>query len=155
MAYNRKQQSFLKDLQADEKTCAEKYRKAAECCCDPTLKGLFDEIGQAEEGHYNTVTQMLDTGEAPAPKAKKPKAGGCGCEARDLRSRASAAQQQQDGYLLADLLATEKYVAGVYNTAVFEFSDEASRQTLSDIQQQEQHHGKQLADYMMANHMYC
>ena len=55
---------------------------------------------------------------------------------------------------LPDLLATEKYVAAVYNTSVFEFCDEKSRQVLSGIQQQEQHHGKQLADYMQANGMY-
>lgn len=42
----------------------------------------------------------------------------------------------------------------MYNTAVVEVCDEKSRQVLSGIQQQEQHHGKQIADYMQANGMY-
>ena len=155
MAYNRKEQTFLKDLQNDEKNCTEKYRKAAACACDPTLQGLFTQIQQAEQQHYDTVTGMLDTGKAPAPQPRKASQKGCTCRPQDLRSQADAEGRAQDAFLLADLLATEKYVAGVYNTAVFEFSDEASRQTLSDIQQQEQHHGKQLADYMTANNMYC
>ena len=73
----------------------------------------------------------------------------------DLKSSVSRAEKKSDAYLLADLLATEKFVSGVYNTAVFEFGDEKSRQTLSAIQQQEQHHGKEIADYMTANGMYC
>ncbi len=158
MAYNRKEQGFLKDLQHDEQNCAEKYRKAAESACDPTLQQLFSEIAEAETEHYETVTQMLRTGEAPASTTSGSgrKAGAGGSKSPEqLRSTADAAGKKQDTYLLADLLSTEKYVAGVYNTAVFEFCDEASRQTLSGIQQQEQHHGKQLADYMMANNMYC
>ena len=158
MAYNRKEQGFLKDLQNDEKTCAEKYRQAAQAACDPVLQQLFSEISEAETDHYNTVTQMLDSGKAPATSASQTgrKAGSGGSKsASQLRSQASATEKRQDAYLLADLLATEKYVSAAYNTAVFEFCDEASRKTLSGIQQQEQHHGKQLADYMMANNMYC
>ena len=57
--------------------------------------------------------------------------------------------------LLKDLLATERYIAGVYNVSVFEFSAEQARQVLNDIQTQEQNHGQQLFDYMQANGMYC
>ena len=74
---------------------------------------------------------------------------------KDLKSTASRAEKQRDAYLLSDLLGTEKYVSGVYNTAVFEFSDAKARQVLAAIQQQEQEHGKQLSDYMQANNMYC
>ncbi len=158
MAYNRKEQNFLKDLQNDEKLCAEKYHQAAEACCDPVLQQLFSELEEAESDHYNTVTQMLNSGEAPAQATSQTgrKAGAGGSKSpQQLRSKADAAGKRQDAYLLSDLLSTEKYVSAVYNTAVFEFGDEASRKTLSGIQQQEQHHGKQLADYMMANNMYC
>ena len=58
-------------------------------------------------------------------------------------------------YLLSDLLSTEKFVSGVYNTAVFEFSDPQARQTLAAIQQQEQQHGKRISEYMQANGLYC
>ena len=154
MTLTKKEQSLLKDLQHEEKLCAEKYHRAAEAACDPHLKSLFQQIEKAEEGHYNTVTGML-AGEVPAPQkggqaknAKQP-------SAEQLKSKAGRAGKKKDEYLLADLLATEKYVAGVYNTSVFEFCDEKSRQVLSGIQQQEQHHGKQISDYMQANGMYC
>ena len=115
---------------------------------------IRDRIEKAEEGHYNTVTGML-AGEVPAPQkggqaknAKQP-------SAEQLKSKAGRAGKKKDEYLLADLLATEKHVSAVYNTSVFEFGDEKARQVLSGIQQQEQHHGKQISDYMQANGMYC
>ena len=150
MPMTKKEQSLLKDLQNEEKLCAEKYSKAAEAACDPALKTMLGQIAKAEQNHYDTVTDML-AGKVPAPAAAQPKAAK---EQTPLRSTATRAGKKQDAYLLADLLATEKYVAAVYNTSVFEFCDEKSRQVLSGIQQQEQHHGKQLADYMQANGMY-
>ena len=154
MAWTKKEQNLLKDLQAEEKLCAEKYTKAAGAACDPKLKTMLSQIGKAEQNHYETVSQML-AGTVPSPQATQPKPQNGAKQQKDLRSAANRAGKKQDAYLLADLLATEKYVSAVYNTSVFEFSDEKSRQVLSGIQQQEQHHGKQLADYMQANGMYC
>lgn len=151
MSFTKKEQSLLKDLQSEEKMCAEKYRKASEMANDPVLKEMFDEIGRAEQDHYETVTQML-SGTVPAPQgvqAHRQKT------AEQLKSTVGRNAKKQDEYLLDDLLATEKFVSGAYNATVFEFSDEKARQTLSSIQQQEQHHGKQLSDYMQANGMYC
>ena len=122
-----------------------------DACESLTKAGMsLGQIAKAEQNHYDTVTDML-AGKVPAPAAAQPKAAK---EQTPPRSTATRAGKKQDAYLLADLLATEKYVAGVYNTSVFEFCDEKSRQVLSGIQQQEQHHGKQLADYMQANGMY-
>lgn len=151
MTLTKKEQSLLKDLQNSEKMCAEKYRKAAEAANDPILKEMFSQIETAEEDHYETVTQML-AGEVPQPRgveAKRQKAP------EQLKSQASRAGKKQDAYLLDDLLATEKYISASYNTSVFEFGDEQARQVLSGIQQQEQHHGKRLSDYMQANGIYC
>ena len=146
-----KEQGLLKDLQSGEKLCTEKYQKAAAAACDPVLQGMFSKIAGEEQGHYDTVTQML-SGVVPTPKSKQqPEAA----QKPDLQSKADCAGQQADQYLLKDLLSTEKYIAGVYNVSVFEFSDEQARQVLNDIQTQEQNHGKQLSDYMQANGMYC
>lgn len=151
MNLNAKQQGLLKDLQSDEKMCAEKYQRAAQQACDPVLKDMFSQIAQSEEGHFQAITQMMG-GTVPQPH---------GVEAQrkmtpqELRSKADAAGMQKDQYLLSDLLATEKFTAGVYNSSIFEFGDEQARQVLSGIQQQEQHHGKRLSDYMQANNMYC
>ena len=151
MNLTKKEQSLLKDLQNEEKTCAEKYHKAAEAACDPALQQMFARLEKAEQNHYDTVTSML-AGETPTLKpgqsqnAKKPE---------PQRAQVSRAEKKSDAYLLADVLATEKFVSGVYNTAVFEFSDPAARNALAAIQQQEQHHGKEIADYMTANGLYC
>ncbi|HJB21543.1 MAG TPA: ferritin-like domain-containing protein [Candidatus Fournierella merdavium] len=151
MAMTKKEQSLLKDLQNEEKLCAEKYQKAAEAACDPALKTMLGQIAQAEQNHYDTVTQML-AGKGPEPQTTQPKAAKQ--QPAPGQSAANRAGKKKDAYLVADLLATEKYVSAAYNTSVFEFCDEKSRQVLSGIQQQEQHHGKQLFDYMQVNGMY-
>lgn len=152
MTLTQKEKNFLKDLQSEEKLCIDKYHKAAENACDPTLKQLFNQIEGSEQHHYDVVSKMMQ-GEVPVMQNKSNKSQST--QPQDLKSKASRAEKEQDQYLLSDLLATEKYVAGAYNTAVFEFNDEQARQTLSAIQQQEQHHGKQLSEYMQANNMYC
>ena len=159
MTWTKKEQDFLKDLQNEEKVCIEKYHRAAESACDPTLKGIFNGIEKAEQHHYDTLTQML-SGTMPQPKKGGKQQGKQQQQNQQpapgsLKSKASRAEKQQDAFLLADLLGTEKYVSAEYNTAVFEFKSPEARQTLSGIQLQEQNHGKQLADYMMANNMYC
>lgn len=151
MSWTQKEKNFLKELQSEEKLCAEKYHKAAQAACDAGLRQMLEQIEQAEQNHHDTVTRMLE-GDMPAPKAQAqpPKTKPAGA----LKAQTTRAQKQSDAFLLADLLASEKYVAGVYNTAVFEFRDPAARQLLAGIQQTEQNHGKELADYMLANGMY-
>ena len=155
MTLTKKEQGLLKDLQKEEKLCVEKYRTAAENACDAKLQHIFEKIEKAEQSHYDTVTGML-AGTLPAQQGQQSKGQASRQKAeKDLKSTASRAEKQRDAYLLSDLLGTEKYVSGVYNTAVFEFSDAKARQVLAAIQQQEQEHGKQLSDYMQANNMYC
>ncbi len=152
MAFTPHEKKLLKDIRNEEKLCAQKYHKAAEQAYDPGLKQLLGTIEQHEQSHYDTVTQMLRTGETPAPKQKKQ---GQQTVPPAQKSGVTGGKKQSDAYLLADLLGTEKYVSGVYNTAVFEFKQEDARHCLSAIQQQEQHHGKLLSDYMQQNGMYC
>lgn len=154
MTWTQKEKNFLKDLQSEEKLCAEKYHKAAEAACDGTLKQILQKIEKAEQGHCDTVTGML-AGTMPAPQSQGKAQAGRARSAKALKAKTTRAQKQSDAYLLADLLATEKYVAGVYNTAVFEFNDPAARQVLAGIQQAEQNHGRELAEYMQANGMSC
>lgn len=155
MTFNKKETGFLKDIQKEEQLCVQKYQKAAENANDPALAQMLSSIADHEQQHYDTVTQML-AGSIPTP-AKKPQPKpqkGAQNQTGAPKSTANRAQKTQDAYLVKDLLATEKYVSGVYDTAVFEFVDENARHTLSDIQQQEQHHGKQLYDYLSTNGMY-
>ena len=61
---------------------------------------------------------------------------------------------QGDEVLCRDLLMTEKYVSGAYNTAIFEFSDTNARQTLNHIQKEEQQHGEGIMNYMKKKGIY-
>lgn len=46
--------------------------------------------------------------------------------------------------LAKDMLATEKYVSGTYDTTIFECQDHNVRQALNHIQKEEQQHGEDL-----------
>ncbi|MGI6730344.1 MAG: spore coat protein [Anaerovoracaceae bacterium] len=61
---------------------------------------------------------------------------------------------KNDKYMCSDLLATEKFVSGTYDIAVFESVNPAVRQALQHIQKEEQQHGEQIFQYMQSNGMY-
>ncbi|NLW56359.1 MAG: spore coat protein [Firmicutes bacterium] len=63
-------------------------------------------------------------------------------------------KQSQDQNLCNDLLMTEKYVSGTYDTAIFEFRDPQVREILNHIQKEEQQHGEAIFNYMQAQGMY-
>lgn len=59
-----------------------------------------------------------------------------------------------DKDLCTDMLMTEKYVSGAYNTAIFEFRDPQVRNILNHIQKEEQQHGEAIFKYMESKGMY-
>lgn len=61
---------------------------------------------------------------------------------------------QQDAKLCTDMLMTEKYVSGAYDTAIFEFREPGIRQVFNHIQKEEQQHGEGLFQYMQSHGMY-
>lgn len=66
----------------------------------------------------------------------------------------SSTGSQKDASLCNDMLMTEKYVSGAYDTAIFEFADANIRQALNHIQKEEQQHGEKIFNYMQSNGMY-
>jgi len=50
--------------------------------------------------------------------------------------------------ILNDMLMTEKYVSGTYETAILESANEAVRNALRQIQDEEQQHAKMIFDAM-------
>jgi len=50
--------------------------------------------------------------------------------------------------ILNDMLMTEKYVSGTYETAIMESANEAVRNALRQIQDEEQQHAKMIFDAM-------
>ncbi|MDF2928268.1 MAG: Coat domain protein [Anaerospora sp.] len=71
-----------------------------------------------------------------------------------FQSYAQQEQQHLNTMLCKDMLMTEKYVSGAYDTAIFEFTDTNIRQALNHIQKEEQKHGEGLFNYMSSNGMY-
>jgi len=53
-----------------------------------------------------------------------------------------------DKDILQDLLMTEKHVSGMYDTAIMECANEGLRNTLKQIQDDEQNHAKMIFDLM-------
>ena len=149
MQLTQKETSLLKDLKGQEKLCVDKYGKAAESAVDPQLKGLFTQLASVEQKHYDMLSQ-IGNGVAVQPICAK-------SETQQFTQKYGMADnpdKQNDCYLCTDLLTTEKHASSLYDTCVFEFRDEQTRNVLASIQQQEQQHGKMIYDYMAKNSMY-
>lgn len=148
MQLTQKETSLLKDLKDQEKLCAEKYEKHAAAAIDPQLKNLFSQLAQTERAHYDMLVQ-LEQGAVPQPPT-----GGGKQTFTAVYQIADTPEKQNDCYLCSDLLTAEKHASHLYDTCVFEFTDENARNLLNGIQKQEQGHGKTIYDYMSANGMY-
>lgn len=150
MQLTQKETSLLKDLKGQEKLCVEKYKKHSECASDPQLKNLFTQIAQVEQQHLDTLNS-IESGNAQQNE-------GSGSQNQPTFSQTYGAdetqEKQNDCYLCTDVLSTEKHASHLYDTCVFEFSDENLRNTLNHIQKEEQGHGKMIYDYMSKNGMY-
>lgn len=64
MVLEQKEMDVIKELQTQEKSCVEKYRRYKEQACDMELKNLFEKIEKLEQKHYDTLGKVLE-GEVP------------------------------------------------------------------------------------------
>lgn len=150
MAYqlSQKEKMLLQDQQKHEEVCIAKYKLYAQQAQEPQLKQLFSSYAQQEQQHYNTLGQILQ-GQTPSTQGQQQqqqqKAPG-----EDLRGSNNA----HDAGLCNDMLMTEKYISGTYNTAIFECQENSVRQALNHIQKEEQEHGEGIFNYMKNSGMY-
>ncbi len=152
MKLTRKEQMLIKDLKSGEQLCAEKYDKGAKAAKDTQLQTLFTELAQIEKKHYN----MLCSIESGENVQIKPKQSGNKSKQKTFTAvykSANTASKQNDCFLCNDALAAEKHASALYDTCVFEFTQENTRNVLNHIQGEEQQHGKYLFDYMQTNGM--
>ena len=106
------------------------------------------EIAQEEQHHHDMINQLLQgmepnmahSGGTTNPQGNSTFEGSSG--------------NSNDQILLEDLLSTEKYVSGFYDTVVFESADPKVRQAVQHIQKDEQNHGEKLFNYMNSHGMY-
>ena len=149
MQLTQKETALLKELKGQEKLCAEKYEKYSESARDPQLKDLFSRIAAVERGHISTLTAIENGSALAASGAAQP------APAFTAAYKIGETEDKKnDCYLCTDALATEKHASGLYDTCVFEFTQNQLRAALNHIQTEEQGHGKMIYDYMSANAMY-
>lgn len=153
---SQKETSLLQDQQNHEKVCIQKYQAYAQQATDPQLKQLLSKFASQEQTHLDTITQMLN-GQVPtmsAQQSQQTQQNSAQSSTQSSQSQQGGTNSQSDNALCNDMLMTEKFVSGAYDTAIFEFKDPAIRQTLNHIQKEEQEHGQGLFQYMQSKGMY-
>jgi spore coat protein CotF len=142
-----KEKGLLQDQKTHEEVCIKKYNDYANKAQDPQLKQLFSSHAKHEQQHLNTVNQLL-SGQVPGMNQNQQQG------AQGQQAFKSGTGSKSDGELCNDILMTEKYVSGAYDTAIFEFRDPNIRQTLNHIQKEEQQHGESVFKYMESMGLY-
>lgn len=165
MNFTTKERFFLEDQKSQEEICVQKYTNYAGMASCQELKSIFQQNGQKEQEHYNTIDQFLK-GQMPSVSQSGSKQSvsqqSGGQQSWQMKSGGQSFQPQQgsSGYnnsdkdLCTDMLMTEKYVSGAYDTAIFEFRDPQVRSILNHIQKEEQQHGEAIFKYMESKGMY-
>jgi spore coat protein CotF len=164
---------LLEDNKKHEQLCIQKYHSYASQASSPELQQLFQTHASHEQQHYHTIDQLLN-GQIPNISQQ----GGTQQQQQQQQQQQLQQQQQQqlqqqqqqlqqqqmnpqpglanqvDAFLCNDLLNTEKYISGVYDTTIFEFTNPQVRQVLNHIQKEEQKHGEDIFLYMQSHNMY-
>ena len=170
-----KEKMLLEDQKKHEELCIQKYSKYENLASDQQLKNIFINNAQIEREHLNTINQLL-SGQVPSTsnqqnsqqqmqsqqnmqnqnmqfqqmKSQQPMQ-----QSSSVSSQTSfMSSQNSDKELCSDILMTEKFVSGAYDTAIFEFKDSQVRNVLNHIQKEEQQHGESVFKYMESKGMY-
>lgn len=154
-----KEKYLLEDQKNHEQLCIQKYGNYAALASDQQLKDIFNQNGQIEKQHLDTINQLLN-GQIPATGNQQ--GGGQQQQPQQQQMQQAGSftpqggqnYQNSDKDLCTDMLMTEKYVSGAYDTAIFEFKDPQVRNVLNHIQKEEQQHGEAIFSYMNSNGMY-
>ncbi len=150
-----KEKLLLQDQKKHEELCIQKYQNYAQQAQDPQLKQLFNSLAQKEQQHLNTINQILN-GQIPNIQGSQQQ------QQQQIQQQTltvpnqmqGAMNNQQDASLCNDMLLTEKYVSGTYDTTIFECTNSNIRQVLNHIQKEEQQHGEAIFNYMHSKGMY-
>lgn len=151
MVLSEKETTTIQDLQTQEQSCIEKYKRYGKEAKDPVLRDLFGQLEQEEQRHYDTLSQVLN-GTVPECDCND-------CEGKEYNPTASydsitnSEDKKADAFLATDCIGTEKLVSGEYNSNVFNFADSKLRKLLADIQIEEQNHAEMLYKYKTVNGM--
>jgi spore coat protein CotF len=157
LTLSQKERMILEDQKKHEQSCITKYTNYANQAKDPQLKQLFDANGQVEKTHLDSINQLL-SGTVPQTGGQQGQSSSQSTVSQSSstvgNTTASAGATLSDADMCTDLLMTEKFVSGAYDTAIFEFKDTQVRDVLNHIQKEEQQHGEAIFQYMESNGMY-
>ena len=145
---SQKERMLLEDQKSHEQICIEKYSNYANQVKDNQLKEICKANEQVERNHLDTINQLL-SGNIPqmnAQQNQKP--------VQNVNTTQTVVSNVSDKDMCSDLLMTEKYVSGTYDTTIFEFRDTQVRDVLNHIQKEEQKHGEAIFQYMESKGMY-
>ncbi len=158
-----KEQLLLQDQKSHEEQCILKYDNYANLAVDSQLKTIFKNNAQKEREHLQIINQLLN-GQVPSV-AGGPQQQSAQQQAGQ-QSNWSMSQQESidksgttgfkasDKDMCIDMLNTEKYVSGTYDTTIFECKNAQVRDVLNHIQKEEQKHGEAIFSYMQSKGMY-
>ncbi|HEY5587194.1 MAG TPA: spore coat protein [Ruminiclostridium sp.] len=154
---SQKERMLLEDQKSHEQICIEKYTNYANQTKDVQLKQIFNANGQAERTHLDSINQLL-SGKIPQMNQQQNQSTGQTVgnqgSTTNVNNTQSSGINLSDADMCTDLLMTEKYVSGAYNTTIFEFRDTRVRDVLNHIQKEEQKHGEAIFQYMESKGMY-
>ncbi len=163
---SQKERTLLEDQKKHEEICIEKYTNYANQAKDSQLKDIFNANGQSERTHLGSINQLLS---GQLPQMGQQQQGQQNQQSQNQNSGQNMTSQGSttntnnmqsggvnlsDADMCTDLLMTEKYVSGTYDTTIFEFRDTRIRDVLNHIQKEEQKHGEAIFQYMEKNGMY-
>jgi spore coat protein CotF len=159
-----KERTLLEDQKIHEEICIQKYTNYAQQAKDPQLKQIFNQYAAQEQQHYQTINQLLQgqqpgmSGNQGFQQQQQVQSGNQGFQQQVQQQVQSQSQtgmtSQEDANLCTDMLMTEKFVSGTYDTAIFEAANPSVRQALQHIQKEEQQHGEGIFNYMQQHGMY-
>lgn len=163
-----KETFLLEDMKSHEEQCILKYDNYQNLASDPQLKAVFRSNGQIEREHLETINQLISGkvpnmsgGQTGGQQSGGQQSGGqqaqlqkSGSSDFAQESTSSLGLKFSDKDMCTDMLSTEKYVSGAYDTSIFEFKDAQVRDVLNHIQKEEQKHGEAISCYMISKGMY-
>ena len=148
---SQKERTLLEDEKNHETICIEKYTNYANQAKDSQLKEIFNANGQVERTHLDSINQLLS---GKIPQMNQQQNQGSTTNTTNTTNTQTSGVNLSDNDMCTDLLMTEKYVSGTYDTAIFEFRDTRARDVLNHIQKEEQKHGEAISQYMESKGMY-
>lgn len=169
VTFSTKEQLLLQDQKSHEEQCILKYDNYANLAVDSELKSIFRANAQQEREHLQTINQLLNgqvpsmssqSNNSPQQQSQQNTQSQQQLGNQPMPQQDSINQSSKSGFnatdkdMCTDMLNTEKYVSGTYNTTIFECKNPQVRDVLNHIQKEEQKHGEKIFAYMQSKGMY-